>query len=189
MQKIIEEKQVWRLITCLLLHGNFMHLMVIFNQINLFSQLRLCFTIEKFYKSSRFTLIYFISGLAGNLLSGYLYPDHILVGSSTALFGVFGCYGCYFLHNWHSLGPGRNLNMLIYLFFIVISLELPITLASVEIAGHIGGYTVGFCLGFFLMPKENRDQGFDLIMILNGIAVFSYFAVMIWLLSILKLNN
>jgi membrane associated rhomboid family serine protease len=185
MRLVIEKQEFWRLFSALLLHGNFMHLMVRVKKINVFSQLRLCFSMEKFYKVGRFVIIYLLAGLGGNLLSGIMYPENVLVGSSASLFGIFGCFGCYFVYNWHSIGPGRNLSLLIYLFFVVISLELPITLASIEIIGHLGGYVVGFSLGFFLLPKDERNDTWDMIRIVNGIAVLVYFAVMVWFLSIL----
>jgi len=143
---------------------------------------------EKYFKSLKFVLIYVLSGLGGNLLAGYFYPYSILVGSSTALFGIFGSFACYFIYNWHILGPGRNLNLIIYLFFVIISLELPITLDSVDIAGHIGGFTLGILLSFFLLPREERSETWDFVLLINGIGSLAYFVILIWLLSTLSFD-
>lgn len=188
MYKVLEEKEIWRLFTSLFLHGNIMHLLVITTKINIFSQLRLCFAMEKYFSTFKFSLIYLLSGLGGNLLAGFFYPNSILVGSSTALFGIFGSFACYFTYNWHILGPGRNLNLVIYLFFVIISLELPITLESVDIAGHVGGFALGVLLGFFLLPREERSETWDIILLINGIGSLAYFAVLIWMLSTLRFN-
>lgn len=172
-----------------LLHGNITHILVSNIQVNLFSQLRLSFTIEKYYGFYKFSLIYLVSGLGGNMLGGYFKQDDITVGASASLFGVFGAYGCYFMYNWDTFGPGRNLNLILYLFFVVISLELPIHLQSVDMAGHIGGFYVGLVLGFFLLPREEDTETWNYIIILNGIALLSYFITMIWLLGTLEIQN
>ena len=175
--------------TAVLLHGNVTHILVRIIKINIFSQLRLGFTIEKYYGITKFIFIYVLSGLGGNLLGAYMNPDSISVGASTSLFGIFGSYGCYFLYNWNTFGPGRNLNLILYLFFVVISVELPITSQSIDISGHLGGFIVGGLLGFFLLPRGENTETWNFILILNGIAVLSYFAFMIYLLGTTETEN
>ena len=155
----------------------------------MFSQLRLGFTIENYYGTYKYILIYVLAGIGGNLLGGYSRPASISVGASTSLFWIFGAYGCYFIYNWHTFGPGRNLNLILYLFFLVISLELPITLQSVDIAGHIGGFIVGVLLGFFLLPRAEQAETWNYVLIINGILVLAYFGVMVWLLSTLQIAS
>ncbi|OMJ93261.1 hypothetical protein SteCoe_3843 [Stentor coeruleus] len=186
---IIEDKQFYRLFTAIFLHGSAMHLLVIFIQINIFAQLRLGFTIEKYYGLKKYIFIYILSGIGGNLLGGFIRPTDITVGASTSLFGVFGCYGCYFVYNWNTLGPGRNLNLVLYLFFVLISLELPITLQSIDIGGHIGGFIVGILLGFFLLPREENSDTWNYVLIINGMALLGYFAFMIWSWSQLEITD
>lgn len=127
-----------------------------------------------------------MSGIGGNLLSGFIRPLNVTVGASASVFGIFGCYVCYFVYNWNVLGPGRNLNIVLYLFFVLISLELPITLMSVDIGGHIGGFFVGILLGFFLIPKGEYANIWNYVLIVNGIAVIGYFALMIWSWSFIE---
>ena len=64
---------------------------------------------------------------------------------------------------------------------------MPITLQSIDIAGHIGGFIIGVLLGFFLLPRDENTEAWNYILILNGIAVLAYFAVMIWLLGNLEI--
>ena len=87
-RNIIYEYQIWRLITSMFLHGDPIHLLS-----NMFALLLFGATVEnnKSISKIKFLIIYFISGLIGNLFSLILLPlDAISLGASGAIFGLIG---------------------------------------------------------------------------------------------------
>ena len=82
--------QPWTIVTYMFLHGGVMHL--------LFNMLSLFFfgpRVEQVMGSKRFTLMYFISGISGALLSFILAPNAALVGASAGVFGVMLAFAHY----------------------------------------------------------------------------------------------
>jgi membrane associated rhomboid family serine protease len=73
----------WSIVTYMFLHGGFMHI--------LFNMLGLYFfgpRVEARIGSRRFVQLYFVSGIAGALLSFVFAPSAAIVGASAAIFGV-----------------------------------------------------------------------------------------------------
>ncbi len=86
VNSLILAGQWWRLVTPpMFLHIGFEHL--ILNMVTLYfigSQL------ELILGHGRFLLVYFISGIMGNIASFAFNPNALSAGASTALFGLFG---------------------------------------------------------------------------------------------------
>jgi membrane associated rhomboid family serine protease len=82
--------QPWTLITYMFLHANITH--IVFNMLGLyFFGPRL----ETVLGSTKFLLLYFISGISGGLLSFLFAPNTPIVGASAAVFGVFYAFARY----------------------------------------------------------------------------------------------
>ena len=82
--------QPWTIVTYMFLHGGLMHL--------LFNMLSLFFfgpRVEQVMGSRRFTIMYFIAGISGALLSFVLSPNAALVGASAGVFGVMLAFAHY----------------------------------------------------------------------------------------------
>ena len=131
--------QVWRLITPVLLHGSFLHLVM-----NMYALYIIGRRLERFYGGGKFLLLYLLSAYAGNVLSFVLTPNASL-GASTAIFGLFAAEGIFILQNRKLFGPARSRQMITNLVMI-----LAINLiygfmpnSSVDIMGHIGGLLGG----------------------------------------------
>jgi len=74
----------WTLFTYMFLHADMGH--IAFNMLGLlFFGPRL----EMFLETNRFLLLYFISGLAGALISSIITPNAAIIGASGAVYGVF----------------------------------------------------------------------------------------------------
>src|SRR5262245_47330076 len=74
----------WTLLTYMFLHADLGH--IAFNMLGLlFFGPRL----EMFLEANRFLMLYFISGLAGALLSAIIAPGSPIIGASGAVYGVF----------------------------------------------------------------------------------------------------
>lgn len=76
--------EVWRLLTSLFLHASASHLF--FNMLGLYFFGR---AIEKEMKPKTFLLLYFLSGIAGNLVYGFTSSTPV-VGASGCVFGLMG---------------------------------------------------------------------------------------------------
>ena len=62
-----EENQIWRFVSPIIMHANFMHITS-----NLFSQLIFGTRIESWFGTPKTMTIYILSGIAGNLFSAVL---------------------------------------------------------------------------------------------------------------------
>ncbi len=73
----------WRFLTAIFLHGGAGHILYNMFALALFGSL-----LEKFAGGKNFLLIFFISGLVGNLVSVNFYDSSL--GASGAIYGIFG---------------------------------------------------------------------------------------------------
>ena len=83
----------WSLVTYMFLHGGFSH--ILFNMIALFF---FGPRIEDRLGSRRFTVLYFLSGITGALLSIPFTPAAQIIGASGAVFGVMLAFAYYWPH-------------------------------------------------------------------------------------------
>lgn len=108
----------WTVVTYMFLHGGLMHIG--------FNMLALFFfgpRVEDRMGAKRFTLMYFLSGISGALLSTALAPGAALVGASAGVFGVMMCFAHYWphepIHIWGIIPvPARLLVILTTLFAV-----------------------------------------------------------------------
>jgi rhomboid protease GluP len=140
--------QYWRLFAALFLHFGIMHL--VFNGWALFSLGR---EVEALYGSPRFTIIYFLTGLFGNVafycLGGPFVPS---AGASGAIFGLVGAEIAFFYRNRRLLG-GLSQQRLRTLFILVgINLVFGFTVTGINNIAHLGGLVSGLLLGLGLAP-------------------------------------
>jgi rhomboid protease GluP len=127
----------WQLFTAMFVHVNIVHL--VGNMLFLF-----IFGIraEEMFDIKEYVMIYFLSGLAGNLLTLLFGPDMVSAGASGAIFGIFGAVTVYVRR---SVGQSI-LGALTYAFFLlVISVGI-----EVNILAHLGGLAVGLLIGYYL---------------------------------------
>ena len=137
----------WTILSAMFIHDGFWHLL--FNMMVLFF---FGSYLSRLVGNTRFTLVYFIGGLAGNLLYLLLGDDlSIAIGASGAVYAVAGALVI--------LRP--NLRVLLY-FIVPMPLWLVITVFFVVFSfipcvawqAHLGGLIVGLTAGYFF-----RRQG------------------------------
>ncbi|MEP6766446.1 MAG: rhomboid family intramembrane serine protease, partial [Gemmatimonadaceae bacterium] len=83
-------RQPWTIITYMFVHGGFTH--ILFNMIALFF---FGPRVESFIGSQRFATLYFVSGVAGALLSLVFTPTAAIIGASGAVYGVQLAFAMY----------------------------------------------------------------------------------------------
>lgn len=149
---MLEQGEYYQLFTSMFLHFGFSHLLN--NMVTLIVMGRY---VEPLVGKIRFLLIYFISGLGGNLLSyaAELYTGDyaISAGASGAIFGLTGSLlGLTLIHR----GQVGQLTARDMIIMVALSLYTGFTSQGVDNMAHIGGLISGFLVVFLLVgiPKS-----------------------------------
>jgi rhomboid protease GluP len=138
--------EYWRLLTPIFLHIGIVHLLFNSYALNLFGR-----ELEALFGSLRFAIVYFLSGIAGSILS-FAFSPYTAAGASGAIFGVIGALAAFLIRNRDTLGDRGRQHLQSLVFMIGVNLVLGFTLAGIDNYGHIGGLVAGFLLGFALSP-------------------------------------
>jgi rhomboid protease GluP len=147
----------WRLGSALFLHFGVFHLA--FNMFSLWDAGRL---VERMYGPARFVLIYFCSGLVGNLLSLIAQGDRAVSGgASGAIFGVFGALMVFLWRERRRLDPSEFKWMFwAAVGFSIVSIGLGLQITGIDNAAHIGGLMGGTLAGAALIrPLDPAQRG------------------------------
>ena len=152
---ILEQGEWYRLITCMFLHFGISHL--VNNMLLLFV---LGGRLERTVGKLRFLFIYFIGGVAGNLVS--LAVDlktldfAVSAGASGAIFAVMGAMIYVVLRK---RGRVEDLTTRQMLIMAALSLYFGLTSSGVDNAAHIGGLLSGFLITVLLYhPRKIRTS-------------------------------
>jgi rhomboid protease GluP len=133
----------WQLFTSMFVHVSIVHLLG-----NMFFLLIFGLRAEELFSLKEYLLIYFLSGLAGNLLSLAFGPysapgiPFVSAGASGAIFGVFGACIIYIRR---AIGQSI-ITALMYAFFLFMINISP----GVNFLAHLGGLVVGLLIGYVL---------------------------------------
>ena len=139
----------WQLFTSMFVHSGIVHLLG-----NMLFLLIFGLRAEEMFSIREYLLIYFLSGLAGNLLSLAFGPysasgiPFVSVGASGAIFGVFGACIIYIRR-----AVGQSIiTALMYAFFLFMINIGP----QVNFLAHLGGLVVGLLIGYALAATRRR---------------------------------
>lgn len=151
---VLGNHEYYRLITSIFLHFGFAHLMN--NMVMLFF---LGSILEEEIGSFKYLLLYFVSGVAGNILSAFMDLKTgefvISAGASGAIFGVIGALLIIVAKNHGHL---RTLDGRGMVFMVVCSLYHGFTSTGVDNMAHIGGLLSGILLAFILYRKRQSKR-------------------------------
>src|SRR5699024_11372229 len=116
---------------------------------------------ERIYGSTRFVIIYFISGIIGGLTS-FAFNTHIAAGASGALFGLFGAL-LYFgvIHKqlfYQTMGKS-------VIFILLINLAFGFLVPQIDMGAHVGGLIGGF-ISAAIASLQYQNNSFILIRML-----------------------
>lgn len=151
---IIYDRRYYELFTCMFLHFGFEHLMN-----NMLALAAMGWQLEAEVGKIKFLLIYFLSGLGGNLLSlmfDLRTGEYVVsAGASGAIFGIVGALLYIAIRNRGRIGTvsGRGL-----LFMVAITLYFGFTSTGVDNFAHIGGVVCGFILSMLLYRKNKSAK-------------------------------
>ena len=151
-----QDGEWWRLGSAMFLHFGAIHL-----TLNLWALWDAGQLVERMYGHIRFAAIYFVSGLAGNLLSLVIHKGLAISGGASG--AIFGIYGALLIFLWRE---GSNLHPHEFSWFFwgatsfaAISLVLGLLITGIDNAAHIGGFVSGLLGGIiFARPGETTER-------------------------------
>lgn len=139
------DKEWYRIFTHMFLHGGLMHL-----GFNMYALYVIGGEIEQMAGTKKFTVVYFVSGIASALNSLYWSMFTIGVGASGAIFGLFGF--SLIINIFLSRRDGKSMRPLLLNFGVFIGINLLIAKSvNADNAAHFGGLAAGLIIGLYSM--------------------------------------
>ena len=149
---ITQGHEYYRLVTSIFLHFGIEHLLN-----NMVMLGALGWNLELETGKIRFLIIYFVSGIGGNLLSLFWNQMQgqytVSAGASGAIFGLMGALVYVVIANRGRLGRLSGRGMLI---MVILSLYFGFTSSGVDNIAHVGGLVCGFISAVILYRKKKE---------------------------------
>ncbi len=147
--------EVWRIITSLFLHASASHLF--FNMLGLYFFGKV---LEGEVKPKKFLLIYFLSGIAGNLVYGFT-SSTMVVGASGCVFGLMG-FAMFMkpkkMINFYVFPLPLGVIAILYAVVETLLVYFGEAVSGVAHVAHVGGLIIG-CLFAFRMDPKRAGKG------------------------------
>ena len=144
--------QWWRLLTCVFVHGNLLHI-----AFNMWSLWNIGSLAESLYGRWTFAVMYLLAGIGGSLGSLIWNPNVLSVGASGAIFGIVGALiASFYLGEFSMRGQITGGTMTSLLIFSAYSLARGATSSGIDNGAHVGGLVSGLILGA-LIAKGASD--------------------------------
>ena len=158
----IKNYELYRLITCMFLHANVIHLFF-----NMYALYIVGPDVERYYGRLKFILIYFISGIIGSLFS-CTFNTFLSIGASGAIFGLFGAL-VYFSYSYRATISSLLSSGVIPT--ILINLVIGFAINGIDVMAHVGGLIGGLLASYALglktgHKKRERINGIIVIILL-----------------------
>lgn len=133
---LIRAGQYWRLVTPIFIHIGFTHILM--NGITLYF---IGQYVEQLFGHWRFTIIFFVSGIVGNLGS-FAFNSGLSAGASTAIFGLFGAF--LMLGESFSKNPAIVSMAKTFLLFIPLNIGTDIFVSGIDVRDTLAALWVAF---------------------------------------------
>jgi rhomboid protease GluP len=145
----------WRLGSAMFLHFGIAHLGI--NAIALWESGRL---VERLFGPARFTAIYFVSGIAGNLASLMIAGDRAVSGGASG--AIFGLYGALLSCLWRERKRMHAIHFR-WMFggtaiLAAAMIALGLLIQGIDNAAHIGGFIGGSLIGTVLFRPFGPER-------------------------------
>lgn len=141
----------YRIVTAMFVHGGWLHLLF-----NMYALYYLGMLVENIYGPSKLLVVYFVSGIVGNLLSQVFYYSTPSVGASGAIFGLVGLLlaATYFRKDFPpTVKRALYLSLLPTVIFNIAYGFVPGT--DINNAAHLGGFGTGLLLGYLIPVRHS----------------------------------
>ncbi len=144
---LVNDGQVWRLVTACLLHGSLVHLAM-----NLSALLSTGGLLERWLGRSGFAIVVVVTGVVGQLGSAIAFRAPMSVGLSGALFGLLGVLLWSTLRFRTSTTGGLKVPLSSWIFLLITNAFLS-TLPFVDVVAHGAGFAAGVAVGALVSPR------------------------------------
>lgn len=146
---VTDNKEYYRLLVAMFLHGSFLHFLM-----NSYFLYFLGSFTEKILGSTRYGIIYMLSGLGSSVAVWLLStPTTVTIGASGALYGIMGglLIMTFLKANWFTPQGIRSIRT-ISIINIVFTLISASAGGNISVWGHMGGLAFGIVLTYLLIP-------------------------------------
>jgi len=140
--------EYYRLVSSMFVHASIAHLAG-----NMLFLLVFGLRAEEMFSLPGYLLVYFLGGLAGNLVSLWLLPSSFSVGASGAIFGMFGAVTVFARRSVNQSIIGA----LIYGFFLLFISSGQ----GVNVFAHLGGLVCGLIIGYLLATRRKPENRYS----------------------------
>lgn len=147
-------QEYYRIITSMFLHFGWSHL---FNNMIVLGIAGM--QLEKKIGTLRFLVLYFIAGIAGNLVSSIGYAiqnmNAISAGASGAIYGVLGAVliqSCFDKEERRQFSPIR------IIFLLILSFYFSVSEGTVDYFAHAGGFLMGILVGAVFSIQKSKSK-------------------------------
>lgn len=186
--KIVHHYQYFRLITPIFLHNSARH--ILSNSLSLFFMG--FHTENEVGNKVNYALLYFISGIIGNLNSLIFKQDSISVGASGAIIGLCGNFVIYFFLNYSNMSHRKKLSY--GTMFLILFMNLFSGLGQggehIDMASHIGGFLGGFAFSTILAYRKiSRHQFHQMSSVKKMYYCAIAFLVILPIVSLIVINT
>jgi rhomboid protease GluP len=164
--------QWWRLVTAMFLHAGLLHI-----GMNMWCLVDLGPQVESLFSTTKFTVLYLVTGVVGFVLSFWWSPMGMSVGASGAIMGMIGVLiGASFHHGY--LGKEYRSQLWKWVIYIAIFGIF----FNVDNAAHFGGLATGLALGYFIPegepPTRPSENLWNSLAVLSVLIIAGSFALM-----------
>ena len=145
---LINEGQVWRLLTYAFLHAGLVHIAC-----NMYSLYIIGPQIQQIYGTKKYLIIYIITCITSSSLSYFMSASSISVGASGGIFGLMGALLAFAIIERHKIEK-KYLSSLIQI--IVINLFIGLSIKNIDNFGHVGGLVGGIVVGYSIYRASKK---------------------------------
>jgi rhomboid protease GluP len=157
--------QWWRLVTAMFLHAGLLHI-----GMNMWCLVDLGPEVESLFSTTKFTVLYLVTGVAGFILSLWWSPFGLSVGASGAIMGLIGILIGASFHHGH-LGKEYRSQLWRWVIYIAIFGIF----FHVDNAAHFGGLASGLVLGYLVPEGDPTTRPSENLW--NALAVLSVLVI------------
>lgn len=147
---LIEQGEIWRLLTSAFLHSNLIHIAC-----NMYSLYIIGPEIQQTYGTKKYLGIYMISCITSSLLSYFMNPNSISVGASGGIFGLMGALLAFAIIERNKIQK-KYISSLIQI--IIINLFIGLNIRNIDNFGHIGGLIGGGLVGYIAYRVSHNER-------------------------------
>ena len=144
---ILDQGQLWRLITPTFLHSSIVHLAV-----NAYALHSLGPQVESLAGHKRFMVVYLGSALVGTIASLFLTPQPSL-GASGAIFGLGASLGLFYWRHREELGQRSEFMLRQLSITAAVNIFYSLAVKNIDNGGHLGGMVGGALISYLLGPR------------------------------------